>query len=52
MVIGTGVAGLTDYFTRPEIDPSQERIMGRTQEELDKIEKDLDKITKTWLLSR
>ena len=41
VAIGTGVAGLTDYFTRPEIDPSQERIMGRTQEELDEIEKDL-----------
>jgi len=41
VAIGTGVAGLTDYFTRPEIDPSQERIMGRTQEELDELEDQL-----------
>ena len=39
--VGYLIAGGIDRFTRPEIDPSQERIMGRTQEELDKIEKDL-----------
>ena len=41
VAIGTGVAGLTDYFTRPKIDPSQQKIMGRTQEELNEIERDL-----------
>ena len=41
VAIGTGVAGVTDYLTRPELDPSQQRIMGRTQEELDELEDQL-----------
>jgi dihydroxyacetone kinase DhaKLM complex PTS-EIIA-like component DhaM len=41
VAIGTGVAGLTDYLTKPDIDPSQERIMGRTQEELNELEDQL-----------
>jgi len=41
VAIGTGVAGLTDYFTRPKLDPSQERIMGRTAEEIAEVEREL-----------
>tara|TARA_B100000424_G_scaffold85263_1_gene63712 strand:+ start:2971 stop:3912 length:942 start_codon:yes stop_codon:yes gene_type:complete len=41
VAVGTGVAGLTDYFTKPKLDPAQQRIMGRTQEELNELEKEL-----------
>ena len=41
VAIGTGIAGATDYLTKPELDPSQERVMGRTQEELDELEDQL-----------
>ena len=41
VAVGTGIAGATDYLTKPDIDPSQERIMGRTQEELDELEDQL-----------
>ena len=41
VAIGTGIAGVTDYLTRPDEDPSQQRIMGRTQEELDELEDQL-----------
>jgi len=43
VAIGTGVAGATDYLTRPELDPSQQRTMGRTEEELDELEEELRK---------
>ena len=43
VAIGTGVAGATDYLTRPDEDPSQQRVMGRTQEELDELEEELRK---------
>ena len=41
VAVGTGVAGLTDYFTKPKLDPSQERIMGRTAEEIAEVEREL-----------
>ena len=43
VAIGTGVAGLTDYLTKPDVDPSQQRTMGRTEEELNELEAELRK---------
>ena len=43
VAIGTGIAGVTDYLTKPKLDPSQQRIMGRTEEELDELEEELRK---------
>ena len=43
VAIGTGVAGVTDYLTKPDVDPSQQRVMGRTEEELDELEEELRK---------
>ena len=41
VAVGTGIAGVTDYFTKPKLDPSQERIMGRTAEEIAEVEREL-----------
>ena len=43
IAIGTGIAGGVDYLTKPKLDPSQQRIMGRTEEELDELEEELRK---------
>jgi hypothetical protein len=43
VAIGTGIAGLTDYLTKPDVDPSQQRTMGRTEEELNELEAELRK---------
>jgi len=39
--VGSLIAGGIDRFTRPKLDPSQQRVMGRTQEELNEIEREL-----------
>ena len=43
VAIGTGVAGLTDYLTKPKLDPSQIRTEGRTAEEIAEVESELRK---------
>ena len=43
VAIGTGVAGLTDYLTKPDVDPSQMRTEGRTAEEIAEVESELRK---------
>ena len=43
VAIGTGIAGLTDYLTKPKLDPSQIRTEGRTAEEIAEVESELRK---------
>ena len=43
VAIGTGIAGLTDYLTKPDVDPSQMRTEGRTAEEIAEVESELRK---------
>ena len=43
VAIGTGIAGLTDYLTKPDEDPSQMRTEGRTAAEIAELESELRK---------
>ena len=39
--VGSLIAGGIDRFTKPKLDPSQERTMGRTAEEIAEVEREL-----------
>ena len=39
--VGSLIAGGIDRFTRPKLDPSQQRVMGRTGEEIAEVEREL-----------
>jgi len=41
VAIGTGIAGVTDYLTKPDLLPGEDLVGGRTQEEIDELKREL-----------